>query len=95
MMPSHDYILRKKEEFRFFDDLHPRLRQFVREANYEWDPIPIMSQQHACQGNDKNIEDLYEDYCYLDQQRFSQRMTPKLRQENKEDEPTAGNGQRS
>ena len=45
--PSRNYIGRIKEDFRFFDDLYPPVRRAIREANYEWNCIPIMTEQHS------------------------------------------------
>lgn len=78
-MPSESYLNRKKEEFRFFDDLHPRLRQFIREAYYSWNPGSLMVDQHRAQGNEDSIEDIYADYKEKDEHRFHEMMSAKFR----------------
>lgn len=87
-MLSPDYIRRKKESFRFFDDLHPAVRQALREANYEWDVVEAMGEQHKYYGNGQPLEELAALYRRKDAQRFHDRMWPKLNS----DEFTTGNG---
>ena len=71
---SHNYIGRVKEAFRFFDDLYPPIRQAIREANYEWDPIPVMTAQHS----QRAPEEIAAQLRSMDQARFHQQMRNKL-----------------
>ena len=77
-MPSPDYINRIREQFRFFDDLDPVIRQALREAYYEWSPIDAMTEQHRCYGNAAPLEELAELYKQKDAQRFRNLMYLKL-----------------
>lgn len=73
------------ENFRFFDDLHPAVREAVRECAYDVKLNEIMSKQHEFYQHGRPLEELAEDIRRRDQAVFNQRMKlpPNLRYPNK------------
>jgi hypothetical protein len=78
-MPSQEYVDKKKEEFRFYDDLAPEVRKVLREAFYEWNPIKVMSSQHEYYQNGLTMDDLASIVKERDQDLFISRTVEKFR----------------
>lgn len=66
-------IARAKDDFRFFDDLYPPLRQMLREAHYRWPSVEAMNEQHRQRGTPP--EEIAEELRRKDQTRFDQVMS--------------------